>query len=164
MKRSRYTLLKGWHKWICLVITILVLGFAGSGIILNHRDLVSGIDLPRSWLPKAYHRSMGLRPTAKKLRQPERWTRPCCRQEIGPKSSPDKPWRPLRPHRIQPIQVASRQKGVGETTEAYTQKRTLGRSGNARRHPCFTEPKPPIPYLSLSRIPHTRRPSRTRRL
>ncbi len=55
MKRSRYTLLKGWHKWICLVITILVLGFAGSGIILNHRDLVSGIDLPRSWLPKAYH-------------------------------------------------------------------------------------------------------------
>lgn len=42
------------HRWIGLIITIFVLNFAFSGIILNHREEVSFIDIPRNWMPLDY--------------------------------------------------------------------------------------------------------------
>jgi hypothetical protein len=42
------------HKWIGLIISFFVLNFAISGVILNHRDWFSSIDLPRSVLPQEY--------------------------------------------------------------------------------------------------------------
>lgn len=48
---------KKTHKWLGLIVSILVLNFAISGIILEHRDLFSRIDIPRSWLPNDYHYS-----------------------------------------------------------------------------------------------------------
>jgi hypothetical protein len=43
-----------YHKWFSLMATIFILFFAVSGIILNHRELLSGIDLNRKWLPENY--------------------------------------------------------------------------------------------------------------
>ena len=46
--------LRKWHKWPGLVFTVFILLFAISGIILNHRDLLSSIDVSRNLLPHAY--------------------------------------------------------------------------------------------------------------
>lgn len=46
---------KKTHRWIGLLISFFVLNFAISGIILNHRELFSSIDLPRKILPNEYH-------------------------------------------------------------------------------------------------------------
>lgn len=46
--------LRKWHKWPSLVFTLFILLFAFSGIILNHRDLLSGIDVNRKLLPPGY--------------------------------------------------------------------------------------------------------------
>lgn len=46
--------LRAWHKWPSLIFTLFILLFAFSGIILNHRDLLSGIDVSRKLLPKGY--------------------------------------------------------------------------------------------------------------
>jgi hypothetical protein len=43
-----------YHKWFSLVATFFILLFAFSGIVLNHRELLSGIDLDRKVLPPAY--------------------------------------------------------------------------------------------------------------
>ena len=43
-----------YHKWIGVIITIFILFFSISGIILNHRELFSGIDVNRNILPKEY--------------------------------------------------------------------------------------------------------------
>lgn len=43
-----------YHKWFSLVATLFILFFAISGIILNHRNLLSGIDIDRNFLPSAY--------------------------------------------------------------------------------------------------------------
>ena len=45
---------KKYHKWLGIVITIFILLFAVSGIVLNHRELFSSIDVNRSYLPKEY--------------------------------------------------------------------------------------------------------------
>jgi hypothetical protein len=45
---------KKYHKWIAIVITVFMLLFAFSGIILNHRDLLSSVDVSRSWMPDEY--------------------------------------------------------------------------------------------------------------
>ena len=42
---------KIWHKWLGLIFSFFALAFAISGIILNHRSLVSGIDVSRKYLP-----------------------------------------------------------------------------------------------------------------
>lgn len=42
------------HKWIGIVLTLFILLFALSGIILNHRQLFSGVDVSRSILPQEY--------------------------------------------------------------------------------------------------------------
>jgi len=43
--------LRKYHKWFSLVATIFILFFAVSGIILNHREMLSGIDVNRKLLP-----------------------------------------------------------------------------------------------------------------
>jgi hypothetical protein len=37
-------LFRKYHKWFGLIATVFILFFAVSGIILNHRNLLSGID------------------------------------------------------------------------------------------------------------------------
>lgn len=44
-----------YHKWVGLVFAFLIIMFAVSGIVMNHRKLFSGIDVPRSILPKDYY-------------------------------------------------------------------------------------------------------------
>ncbi|HEY3373318.1 MAG TPA: PepSY-associated TM helix domain-containing protein [Prolixibacteraceae bacterium] len=46
--------LRKFHKWPGIVITLFVILFCISGILMNHRSLISGIDLKRSVLPKDY--------------------------------------------------------------------------------------------------------------
>ncbi|PVX52194.1 PepSY-associated transmembrane protein [Balneicella halophila] len=48
-------LLRKYHKWIGLISILFVLHFAISGILLNHRKAISGIDVSRNLLPKSYH-------------------------------------------------------------------------------------------------------------
>ena len=46
---------KKYHKWLGIILTIFILFFSISGIILNHRGLISVIDVNRKYLPKEYH-------------------------------------------------------------------------------------------------------------
>jgi len=46
--------LRKFHKWPGIVITLFVILFTVSGIFMNHRSLISGVDLNRSWLPDDY--------------------------------------------------------------------------------------------------------------
>ena len=46
--------LRKFHKWPGIVITLFVILFTASGILMNHRSLISGIDLNRSLLPEDY--------------------------------------------------------------------------------------------------------------
>lgn len=43
-----------YHKWFSLFATIFILFFAVSGIVLNHRQLLSGVDINRKTLPPGY--------------------------------------------------------------------------------------------------------------
>lgn len=45
---------KKYHKWISIVLTVFIILFALSGIVLNHRQLFSGIDVNRDYLPSDY--------------------------------------------------------------------------------------------------------------
>jgi hypothetical protein len=47
-------MLKKYHKWPGIVLSIFAFLFATSGIILNHRDIISTVDIPRSWMPPGY--------------------------------------------------------------------------------------------------------------
>jgi hypothetical protein len=42
------------HKWVGLVLALLIVLFSLSGIVLNHRALFSKVDVNRTWLPKVY--------------------------------------------------------------------------------------------------------------
>lgn len=46
--------LKKYHKWFSIVFTLLILLFSFSGIVLNHRNLLSPIDVNTSLLPSSY--------------------------------------------------------------------------------------------------------------
>lgn len=46
--------LRKFHKWPGIVITLFVILFCVSGILMNHRNLISGIDIPRSVLHEDY--------------------------------------------------------------------------------------------------------------
>jgi hypothetical protein len=48
-------LYKKLHKWPALIIAFILLYYGVSGILMNHRELISGIDLSRKILPKKYH-------------------------------------------------------------------------------------------------------------
>ncbi len=43
-----------YHKWFSLFATFFILLFAISGVVLNHRELLSGVDISRKILPPAY--------------------------------------------------------------------------------------------------------------
>jgi hypothetical protein len=49
-----YKWFKKYHKWFGIVLALVVLLFASSGIVLNHRSLLSSVDIDRSWLPRQY--------------------------------------------------------------------------------------------------------------
>lgn len=56
--RSKHPFRELWrwvHRWIGLIVSLFILNFAISGIILNHREELSRLDIPRSWLPSDYH-------------------------------------------------------------------------------------------------------------
>jgi len=46
--------LRSWHKWPSLIFTVFILLFSFSGIILNHRELLSSVDVSRNLLPPVY--------------------------------------------------------------------------------------------------------------
>jgi uncharacterized iron-regulated membrane protein len=46
--------LRKFHKWPGIVITMFVILFSFSGILMNHRSLISSIDINRSLLPAEY--------------------------------------------------------------------------------------------------------------
>ncbi len=45
---------KKWHKWPALVLSLFILLFAASGIVLNHRYWFSHVDVSRNLLPAQY--------------------------------------------------------------------------------------------------------------
>ena len=53
-KSSILKKLRKFHKWPGIVITLFVILFSLSGIFMNHRTLISAIDINRSFLPKDY--------------------------------------------------------------------------------------------------------------
>lgn len=46
--------LRKFHKWPGIVVALFVLFFALSGVILNHRNLISSVDISRKWMPPGY--------------------------------------------------------------------------------------------------------------
>lgn len=55
MKRPKLIrIFKKLHKWPAIVISLFAILFATSGIVLNHRHLLSGIDVSRTLLPSNY--------------------------------------------------------------------------------------------------------------
>ncbi|MFN8206560.1 MAG: PepSY-associated TM helix domain-containing protein [Bacteroidales bacterium] len=46
-----------YHKWIGIIASFFLLLFALSGILLNHRETISPIDVSRTWLPEVYRYS-----------------------------------------------------------------------------------------------------------
>jgi hypothetical protein len=45
---------KKYHKWLGVVLTLFILFFSLSGLVLNHRKTLSAIDINRKYLPKDY--------------------------------------------------------------------------------------------------------------
>lgn len=55
MKKSRVIrFFKKLHKWPAIIIAFMAMLFAASGIIMNHRSIVSWVDVPRKLLPENY--------------------------------------------------------------------------------------------------------------
>ncbi len=46
--------LKKYHKWLAVVFTLFIILFSISGILLNHRELFSHLDINRNYLPSDY--------------------------------------------------------------------------------------------------------------
>lgn len=56
MARLKYNFTwKKYHRWLGLVLLVFMLVFCVSGIILNHREVFSGCEVSRKWLPASYH-------------------------------------------------------------------------------------------------------------
>lgn len=55
MKKSKaIKFFKKFHKWLAIIIAFIAILFATSGIVMNHRQTFSGIDVSRSLLPSNY--------------------------------------------------------------------------------------------------------------
>ena len=54
-KKNKHFTWKKYHRWFGLVLSVFMLVFCVSGIILNHRQLFADYDVSRSILPPAYH-------------------------------------------------------------------------------------------------------------
>lgn len=56
MARLKYNFTwKKYHRWFGLVLSVFMLVFCVSGIILNHREVFSGCEVSRKWLPASYY-------------------------------------------------------------------------------------------------------------
>ena len=56
MARLKYNFTwKKYHRWFGLVLSVFMLVFCVSGIILNHREAFSGCEVSRKWLPANYY-------------------------------------------------------------------------------------------------------------
>lgn len=56
MARLKYNFTwKKYHRWLGLVLSVFMLVFCVSGIILNHREVFSGCEVSRKWLPESYY-------------------------------------------------------------------------------------------------------------
>lgn len=53
IKWTRRTL-RWQHKWLGIVLCLLLLCFCLSGIVLNHRRTFADVNIPRSWLPEEF--------------------------------------------------------------------------------------------------------------
>lgn len=53
-KSKAVKLFRKLHKWPGIIISVIAIHFALSGVIMNHRELVSGIDVSRKFLPTNY--------------------------------------------------------------------------------------------------------------
>ncbi len=49
-----YKFFRKTHKWVGLMIALLIILFSISGIILNHRELLSSVDVNRNILPETF--------------------------------------------------------------------------------------------------------------
>jgi hypothetical protein len=49
-----YKFFRKTHKWVGLMIALLIILFSISGIILNHRELLSSVNVNRNILPEAF--------------------------------------------------------------------------------------------------------------
>ena len=54
-KKNKHFTWKKYHRWFGLVLSVFMLVFCVSGIILNHRQLFADCDVSRCILPPAYH-------------------------------------------------------------------------------------------------------------
>lgn len=52
--RLKMKFFRKYHKWLGIVLTLFIILFALSGIVLNHRNLFSGADISRNLLPQDY--------------------------------------------------------------------------------------------------------------
>ncbi len=43
-----------YHKWLSIIFSVFIVIYSISGIILNHRDWLSEVDIPRNFLPDNY--------------------------------------------------------------------------------------------------------------
>lgn len=56
MARLKYNFTwKKYHRWLGLVLSVFMLVFCVSGIILNHREVFSGCEVSRKWFPASYY-------------------------------------------------------------------------------------------------------------
>lgn len=46
--------LKRYHRWPGLIISIILIYYAITGILMNHREIISGINISRTLLPENY--------------------------------------------------------------------------------------------------------------
>lgn len=53
--KKRKGIARKLHKWPGLIVAFFLLFFSVSGVFLNHRDLISNIDIPRKWIPSSYN-------------------------------------------------------------------------------------------------------------
>lgn len=51
----RFITWKKYHRRIGLIVSVFMLIFCVSGIILNHRQLFRSCDVDRCWMPSNYH-------------------------------------------------------------------------------------------------------------
>ncbi|MFO7864251.1 MAG: PepSY domain-containing protein [Salinivirgaceae bacterium] len=54
---KRKSILKTLHRWPGLIAALVLLYFAASGILMNHRSEIAGLDVDRKHLPEAYRLS-----------------------------------------------------------------------------------------------------------
>ena len=54
-KKNKHFTWKKYHRWFGLELSVFMLVFCVSGIILNHRQLFAGCEVSRSLMPSAYH-------------------------------------------------------------------------------------------------------------